>query len=141
MRKTSWFIRMALGISAAIGMGMNSNGVLAQYPVVGTVDTYGSDYNGGVPPLFTNYFTVGASDQATAGMYISPINVPGWVGNTYYTYQPLYPHEYLYAHKDRYHNYYNNDGANGLNRTRAVYYNPPVRTAARWIQKSIEIPR
>jgi hypothetical protein len=144
MRKTGWIVRIALAVTAATGLGMNSKGVFAQYPPfesVAAVDSFAVGYAGNVPPLFTNYFTVGASDQATAAMYISPRYVPGWVGNTYITYQPFYPHEFLYTHKDRYHNYYNSEGADGLNRTRAVYYNPPVRTAARWIQKSIELPR
>ena len=49
------------------------------------------------------------------------------VGNTYFTYQPFYTEEMLYTHKNRFHNYY--DNGRGMNRTRAVYWTPPVRTA------------
>ncbi len=57
-------------------------------------------------PLFDNYFTQGYANQANAALYISPVGVPGWVGHTYITNQAFYPHQYLYAHHDRYHSYY-----------------------------------
>jgi hypothetical protein len=60
-------------------------------------------------------------------MYLSPMPVPPNVGHTFYTYQPFYPHELMYSHKNRFHNYY--DNGRGINRTRAIYYSPPVRTA------------
>lgn len=96
-------------------------------------------YGPGAQPLFNNYFTHGASDQADAAMYISPKGVPGWVGHTYNTYQPTWPHEYTWIHKDRYHSYY--DQGRGLNRTSAHYYAPPVRTAANRVYRIFEIPR
>ncbi len=61
-------------------------------------------------------------------MYLSPLPIPPNVGHTFYTYQPFYPHHMLYAHKDRYHRYY--DNGRGMNRTRAVYYYPHIKTAA-----------
>jgi hypothetical protein len=98
-----------------------------------------SQYIGkGVQPLFDNYFTQGNANQATAAMYMSPIGVPGWVGHTYYTYQPFYPHQYLYHHHDRYHSYY--DNGRGLNRTKASYSSPPVRTTLHWAHKTIRLP-
>ncbi|MFO0011487.1 MAG: hypothetical protein ACK553_01980 [Planctomycetota bacterium] len=98
-----------------------------------------SQYIGkGTQPLFDNYFTQGNANQATAGMYISPIGVPGWVGHTYYTNQALYPHHYLYHHHDRYHSYY--DQGRGLNRTHASYSVPPIHTALKSTYKKIRLP-
>jgi hypothetical protein len=88
---------------------------------------YGARRGFGNSDLFYNYYTQGNANSANAQMYLSPIPVPPNVGHTFYTYQPFYPHHMLYWHKDRYHNYY--DGGRGMNRTRAVYYAPPVRTA------------
>lgn len=101
-------------------------------------ETYSQGLGKGTQPLFDNYFTQGNANQATAGMYISPIGVPGWVGHTYYTYQPFYPHQYLYHHHDRYHSYY--DTGRGLNRTHASYYSPPVHTTLKWGYKAIRLP-
>jgi hypothetical protein len=81
----------------------------------------------GQPDLFYNYFTQGYSNRANAQMYLSPLPIPPNVGHTYYTYQPFYPHHMLYAHKDRYHRYY--DNGRGMNRTKATYSYPPVKTA------------
>lgn len=89
--------------------------------------------------LFANQYTQGFANQANAGMYISPVPVPPNVGHTYYTYQPLYPHEVMHLHRERYHNYY--DNTRGLNRTRVHYYTPPIHTAASYIWKSIQLPR
>lgn len=114
-------------------------GLLAAAGSVQAQDSFASNYGRGVQPLFNNYFTQGASDQANASLYISPVDVPGNVGHTYNTYQPFWPHEFTYSHWDRYHSYY--DGGRGLNRTSAHYGNPPARTAARWVYKKIEIPR
>ena len=93
----------------------------------------------GAPQLFANQYTQGYANQATAQMYVAPVPVPPWVGHTYYTYQPLYPHEMLYWHHDRYHSYY--DGGRGLNRTGIHYYAPPVRTGLHSFVKGISLPR
>ncbi|WP_436714793.1 hypothetical protein U8335_18125 [Roseiconus lacunae] len=77
--------------------------------------------------LFYNYYSQGNCNSANAQMYVSPLPVPQFVGNTYFTYQPFYPHEMMYKHKDRYHNHY--DNGRGLNRTKVKYSYPPVRTA------------
>jgi len=90
-----------------------------------STDCIGRGY--GQPDLFYNYYTQGNCNTANAQMYLSPLPVPPNVGHTFYTYQPFYPHHYLYWHKDRYHNYY--DNGRGMNRTRAVYYAPPIKTA------------
>lgn len=96
--------------------------------------------HGGVGPhLFANQYTQGYANQATAQMYVAPVPVPPWVGHTYYTYEPLYPHELTYAHTHRYHSYYDNN--RGLNRTRVRYSAPPVRTFLNGIQNNFSIPR
>ena len=94
----------------------------------------------GHPDLFYNYYTQGNCNAANAQMYISPVPTPPNVGHTFYTYQPFMPHEMLYWHKDRYHNYY--DGGRGTNRTKVHYFGPPVRQAASNLYwNHIRIPR
>lgn len=94
----------------------------------------------GRPDLFYNYYTQGNCNRANAQMYVSPVPVPAHVGHTFYTYQPFYPEEYLYWHKNTFHNYY--DNGRGLNRTRATYYSPPVRQAiSNLYWNKIRLPR
>ncbi|QDV61364.1 hypothetical protein [Crateriforma conspicua] len=94
----------------------------------------------GQPDLFYNYYTQGNANSANAQMYVSPVPVPAFVGHTFNTYQPWYPHHYLYWHVDRYHNNY--DNGRGMNRTKAVYYSPPVRQAAsNFYWNVLRIPR
>ncbi len=101
--------------------GASGDVVSGDMGIAGGARTYGH------PHLFYNYYTHGYSNGVNAQMYVSPQPVPPFVGHTFMTYQPLEPHQYLYWHKDTYHNHY--DGGRGLNRTRAVYYSPPVGTA------------
>jgi hypothetical protein len=56
--------------------------------------------------LFTQYYTQGGAGTAHAEMYPAPHPVPRHVGHTYYTYQPLMPHEMMYTHSRNYYNYY-----------------------------------
>ena len=56
--------------------------------------------------LFSQYYTQGPASQAHAAMYPAPNPVPGHVGAAYNTYQPLMPHEHMYAHRRDYYNYY-----------------------------------
>ncbi|NND97715.1 MAG: hypothetical protein HKN47_10350 [Pirellulaceae bacterium] len=94
----------------------------------------------GKPDLFYNFYTQGNCNRANAQMYVSPMPVPTNVGHTFNTYQPFYPHEYLYWHKNRFHNYY--DEGRGMNRTRAVYYSPPARQAiSNLYWNKIRLPR
>lgn len=58
------------------------------------------------PDLFYNYYPNSYTGATSAQMYVAPHPVPGNVGHTYYTYQPLMPHEYLYAHKRVYYTPY-----------------------------------
>lgn len=67
------------------------------------------------PDLFYNFYVPGICGGVPAEAYIAPRPVPPNVGHTYYTYQPLMPHEMLYKHHRVYHRYY--DGGRGLTRT------------------------
>ncbi|TWU56581.1 hypothetical protein Poly51_24970 [Rubripirellula tenax] len=94
----------------------------------------------GQPDLFYNYYTQGNASAANAQMYLSPLPVPPNVGHTHFTYQPFYPEEMLYWHKNKFHNYY--DNGRGMNRTRATYFSPPVRqTASNIYWNFLRIPR
>jgi hypothetical protein len=73
----------------------------------------------GQPDLFYNYYAWPSCTGLGSELYLSPRPVPPHVGNTYITYQPLMPHEFLYTHHRTYHRYYN--GGQGLNRT-CVHY-------------------
>lgn len=83
--------------------------------------------------LFSQYTTQGASNLTDAGMYPAPHWVPQEMGHTYYTYQPLMPHEMMYTHSRNYYNYYagadefyspkygHQRGGAGLNKTSVVW--------------------
>jgi hypothetical protein len=70
--------------------------------------------------LFYNFYVPPTCGGAGAQMYLAPQPVPPVVGYTYYTYQPLMPHEFLYRHHRRYHRYYNE--GRGLTRTSVVWW-------------------
>ena len=74
----------------------------------------------GQPDLFYNYYAWPSCTGLGAELYVSPRPVPPHVGHTYITYQPLYPHEFMYDHHRTYHRYYN--GGQGLNRTHVSYH-------------------
>jgi hypothetical protein len=78
------------------------------------------DYEYGRPDLFYNFYVPGTCGGVGAQMYLAPHPVPPRVGHTYYTYQPLMPHEMLYRHQRRYHRYYNE--GRGLTRTSVVWW-------------------
>ena len=79
------------------------------------------------PDLFYNYYvppvSCGGYGGVGAELYLCPRPTPPLVGHTYITYQPLYPHEFMYGHHRTYHRYYN--GGQGLNRT-CVTYRPAI---------------
>jgi len=55
------------------------------------------------PDLFYNYYVPpGPYGGVGARMYVCPLPTPPLVGHTYYTYQPLMPHEFLYRHTRTY---------------------------------------
>lgn len=72
--------------------------------------------------LFYNYY-VPPSQQGGVGaqLYLSPRPTPAYVGHTWYTYQPLYPHEFMYPHCRVYRRY---DDRHLLprNRTTVLYW-------------------
>jgi len=78
------------------------------------------------PDVFYNLY-VPNNLGAAAAAYPAPYPTPSLIGHTYYTYQPLMPHEFLYHHRRTYHQYYN--GGMGLNRTSVRWYGQPVHTA------------
>ncbi|MDZ4850786.1 MAG: hypothetical protein SGI77_15980 [Pirellulaceae bacterium] len=141
------FAQCASGTCGNVGYADGYGGYVSM-PYGSGSSSYGTSFagNGGygtwghrqVQPLFDNYFTQGSANQANAALYVSPVGVPGWVGHTYNTYQPFYPHQYLYQHQDKYHSYY--DQGSGLNRTKATYWAPPVHTAVKQIYKKIQLP-
>ena len=51
--------------------------------------------------LFSQYSTSGANN-VNASLYPAPHPVPGYVGSSAYTYQPLMPHEMMYTHSRNY---------------------------------------
>ena len=127
-------------LSKTIALGLILGSLMAgtsqaQEAIVGVApyNTYGGH------DLFYNYYTQGYANQANAAMYQAPVPVPPTVGHTFYTYQPLYPHEMMHWHYHRYHNYY--DNGRGLNRTKVDYYGPPVRTGANYVWRQIQLPR
>ena len=74
-------------------------------------------------PLFSQYTTQGAGSPSAA-MYPAPHWSPILGAESYYTYQPLMPHEMMYQHSRNYYNYYDGGykgGGHGL-----------VKTSVRW---------
>lgn len=132
----------ASGTASASGTAIASGTevVAGDGAIYGPGAVYGGARTYGQPDLFYNYYTQGYSNAVNAQMYVSPLPVPPYVGHTFMTYQPLQPEHYLYWHQDRYHNYY--DGGRGLNRTKATYYSPPVRTTVQNVYWNwLRIPR
>lgn len=54
------------------------------------------------PDLFYNYYVPPGPCGVGAQLYVCPVPTPPLVGHTYYTYQPLMPHEFLYPHSRTY---------------------------------------
>lgn len=52
--------------------------------------------------LFPSYWAPAAPGGISAPLYVSPIPTPPHVGHVWVTYQPLYPHEFLYKHSKVY---------------------------------------
>ena len=58
------------------------------------------------PDLFYNYYVPPGPYGVGAQLYVCPVPTPPLVGHTYYTYQPLMPHEFLYPHSRSYWRYH-----------------------------------
>ena len=98
--------------------------------------------------LFSQYYTQPGASMVQAGMYPAPHDVPANVGHSYYTYQPLMPHEMMYQHSRNYYNYYNTGGYYGggydsLNKTQVRWqsganhmgnlpFSAPIATGMHW---------
>jgi hypothetical protein len=104
-------------------------------PTVGSCCT---PWEYGNPDLFYNFY-VPNNCGVPAQLYIAPRPVPALVGHTYYTYQPLLPHEFTYPHHRTYRNWY--DDGRGFNRTKVVWYCNPVVEAVKGVRNAIRIPR
>ena len=73
--------------------------------------------------LFYNYYYPGSLvGGPPVSMYPSPLPVPARVGHTYITYQPLYPHEFMYPHSRTYRRYARPYGVVPVNTTRVVWW-------------------
>lgn len=93
----------------------------------------------GDPALFYNFYAPNYCGGVPAQLYIAPRPVPPLVGHTYYTYQPLMPHEFTYPHTRTYRNYY--DSGRGMTRTKVQWYSNPVVSALKGVRNAIRIPR
>lgn len=69
--------------------------------------------NGNLPNYLFSQYTTQGQGAMTAGQYPAPHPVPPYVGDSYYTYQPLMPHEMMYEHQRNYFNYYNDGSFKG----------------------------
>ena len=87
-------IALAATASPALAQTVEAPAVLPQYET-------GQGLPGGVD-VFHNYYPNTMAGINSASLYPSPIPTPPIVGHTYYTYQPLMPHEMMYAHKRNY---------------------------------------
>lgn len=87
------------------------------------------------PDVFYNMYPNTYAGATSANLYVAPLPVPANVGHTYYTYQPLMPHEYMYAHKRVYYTPYGAGAfhaqdhrgcplgnTDGLNKTTVTWY-------------------
>jgi len=93
----------------------------------------------GDPALFYNFYAPNYCGGVPTQLYIAPRPVPPLVGHTYYTYQPLMPHEFTYPHHRTYRNYY--DCGRGMTRTRVHWYSNPAVSIVQGVRNAIRLPR
>jgi hypothetical protein len=83
-------------------------------------------YEGQYADLFYNYYAPqGSSQGVPTDMYVCPHDTPWPAIQTYYTYQPWLPHEFLYNHHRTYQRYYS--GGMGRNTTHVSWGGSPIR--------------
>lgn len=129
-------------LASVHGQDTNGSGVLPEGSVCadGTCGTVGyRPWEYGNPALFYNFYVGNQWGGAPAQLYIAPYPVPPFVGHTYYTYQPLMPHEFLYRHYRTYRKYY--DGGRGIDRTRVIWYSNPLATVLKDARQFVMLPR
>ncbi len=91
-------LRLSLSVAA----------IAVAWSLIGGRHAAAQDYcsRGFTPDLFYNYYVgpvpCGSAGAVGAQLYVSPRPVPPLVGQTYITYQPLAPQEFLYKHKRTY---------------------------------------
>lgn len=120
------FTVIASALAVSFSLDLNGNGQ-AEAQVVDDPRLYCAYRDYGQPDLFYNYYVPPNCGGLGAQLYVAPLPVPPNVGHTFYTYQPLLPHEYMYPHQRTYRRYY--DGGRGMNRTRVVWYHSPLGVA------------
>jgi hypothetical protein len=119
-----------LAVPLLFGMGLftassvNAQEEPAAEPAEVAAPTQPAGRTHGQPDLFYNYYVPGGPGGVPTAMYLAPRPVPPLVGHTYFTYQPLLPHEYMYQHQRKYYRYY--DCGTGLTRTRVRYMRTPI---------------
>ncbi len=72
-----------------------------------------------VGDLFPSYWAPMAPGHLSAPLYVAPVPSPPYVGHTWVTYQPLYPHEYLHKHMKV---YWRQNAQGGRTRTVVGWY-------------------
>lgn len=77
--------------------------------------------------LFSQYATPNGPNMTTSGMYPAPHYSPQLGAQSYYTYQPLMPHEMMYQHSRNYYNYYNTNSYNNCGAPDSL-----TKTSVRW---------
>jgi hypothetical protein len=93
----------------------------------------------GNPVLFYNFYVPDNCNGVPAAMYLAPRPVPPLVGHTFYTYQPLMPHEMLYPHHRTYRQWY--DNGRGFTRTKVAWYCNPLTETVKCVHGALRIPR
>lgn len=110
----------AVAVFSALSVGE----VSAQY---GSTYRHGNVYSTTQAPndLFYNYYAPGGN-----AMYPAPLSwTPEYVGHTYFTYPPLYPHHYLEPHRLSY-----TDGERTVN-VKYSHHGGQILRSRRWIEQ------
>ena len=118
MRFTSFKLCLAMVALAAVSLAASKSSAQWLYDQSGWDGKRHVSYQQ-QKDLFYNYYAQpGPYNGAAAGMYVCPRPVPPFVGQTWVTYQPWMPHEFMYKHERSYYTY--NEGA-GWRRTNVRY--------------------
>jgi len=95
------FLWLSTLISCSLLVGLQVEPTLAGRPNYGQANTQ-CGYPVSQQDLFYNYYVGTPGCGIPAQLYLCPQPTPPLVGHTYYTYQPLLPHEMLYRHDRTY---------------------------------------
>jgi hypothetical protein len=122
MKTMIWIVATVVAVSSLAGSAVQAQDY-----------AYGGQHGTLSNNLFQQYYTQPGASSATAAMYPAPHPVPYKVGHTYYTYQPLMPHEMMWQHRRNYYNFYagsdafyqdpctGQSGGGALNKTTVVW--------------------